>query len=130
MAMGPLELVVLSFPTIRLCDGVQTTLRQLRTATGMKVVDVLVVRVDVTGRARTVELSELPGLRGQVPPTTGLISQVDVAEVAQLVDDVTDALAVLLEHRWVLALERPVAASAGSIVAMIHISGAPVAAGI
>lgn len=42
-----------------------------------------------------------------------------------MVDGQTDALAVLLEHRWVQDLAGPVAASSGSIVALTHIPGAP-----
>jgi uncharacterized protein DUF6325 len=127
MAMGPMELVVLSFPAERLYEGALAALHQLSTAGEMKIVDVLVVRVDSAGRPRAVELSEMPSLCGLARLTSGLITDVDVAEMSPLVDDSTVALAVLLEHRWVLDLERPVSASNGSIVALTHIPGAPAA---
>ncbi|MEU8609229.1 DUF6325 family protein [Actinoplanes sp. NPDC048791] len=129
MAMGPLELVVLSFPAERFSDGARAALRHLPTEGEMTVVDVVVVRTDVAGRARAVELSEVPGLRSLTGLTGGLITQVDVAEVAELVRDGTQALAVLLEHRWLHDLYSPLAVSQGRIVALTHISGAPVAAG-
>jgi hypothetical protein len=127
MAMGPLELVVLSVPRDRLDDGAYATLRKLTAGGEMRVVDVLVVRAGADGRPQAVELSERPGLRGLAGLTSGLITAVDVAEVGLLVDDGTDALAVLLEHRWLRELERHVAGAKGSVVALTHISGAPVA---
>jgi hypothetical protein len=95
----------------------------------MRVVDVVVVRIDVTGQARAVELSEVPGLCSLTGLTGGLITQVDVAEVAELVRHGAEALAVLLEHRWVQDLHSPLEVAQGRIVALTHISGAPVAAG-
>jgi hypothetical protein len=129
MAMGPLELVVLSFPAERFNDGAREALRHLPIEGEMRVVDVLVVRIDVTGQARAVELSEVPSLCSLTGLTGGLITQVDVAEVAELVRDGAEALAVLLEHRWVHDLHSPLAVSQGRIVALTHIPGAPAAVG-
>ena len=129
MAFGPLELVVLTFPTERFTDGARAALRHLPTEGEMRVVDVVVVRAGGAGQWHAVELSEVPGLRGLAPPASGLITEVDVADIADLVEDGTEALAVLLEHRWVLDLKSPLASSDGSIIALTHISGAPVAAG-
>ena len=125
MALGPLELIVLSFPADRLNDGALATLERLSQGGEMRVVDVLVVRTDSAGGACPVELCELPGLPDWTGPATGLITESDVDELAWLVDDDTDALAVLLEHCWVNDLAGPVEASAGSIVALTHISGSP-----
>ncbi|KUL27991.1 DUF6325 family protein [Actinoplanes awajinensis] len=128
MAMGPLELMILSFPAERLNDGVLATLNRLSRAGDMRVVDVLVVRTDSAGGSCTVEICELPGLprdTGWARLATGLITETDLDEVARLVDDHTDALAVLLEHRWVNDLAGRVAAVKGTIVALTHIPGAP-----
>ena len=125
--LGPLELVVLSFPAHRLNDGVRATLDQIIAAGEMRIVDVLVVRTDAAGGACSVELGELPGLRGDQAAlarlATGLITQTDIDEVAELVDMENDALAVLLEHRWIQDLAGPLAASDGTIVALNHIPG-------
>jgi hypothetical protein len=127
MALGPLELVVVSFPAHRLTDGVRATVDQLIAAGEMRIVDVLVIRTDAAGGACAVELSELPGLRGDLaaltPLASGLITESDIDEVAPLVDIENDALAVLLEHRWVQDLAGPLAASGGTIVALNHIPG-------
>ncbi|MFC4068742.1 DUF6325 family protein [Actinoplanes subglobosus] len=128
MALGPLELMVLSFPADRLGEGVRATLALLATAGEMRVVDALVIRTDAAGGACTVELTELPCLRGDrqmARLASGLITESDIDEVAGMVDEQTDALAVLLEHRWVQDLAGPVAASSGSILALTHIPGAP-----
>ncbi|WP_436533047.1 DUF6325 family protein [Actinoplanes sp. HUAS TT8] len=128
MALGPLELMIMSFPADRLNDGVLTTLDRLTRAGQMRVVDVLVVRTDAAGGACTVELCDLPGLPGDLAwarLATGLITATDLDEVARLVDRDTDALAVLLEHRWVNELAGRVAAADGIIVGLTHIPGAP-----
>ncbi len=128
MALGPLELMIMSFPAERLNDGVLTTLDRLTRAGEMRIVDVLVVRADSAGTTRTVELCDLPGLPGSLAwarLATGLITATDIDEAARLVDRDTNALAVLLEHRWVNELAGRVAASHGTIVALTHIPGAP-----
>lgn len=128
MAFGPLELMIMSFPANRLNDGVLTTLDRLTRAGQMRIVDVLVVSTDPAGEACTVELCDLPGLPGDLAwarLATGLITETDLDEVARLVDADTDALAVLLEHRWVNELAGRVASADGTIVALTHIPGAP-----
>ncbi len=125
MALGPLELIVLSFPAARLNDGVLATLDQLLVAPGVRVLDVLVVRTDAVGGACAVELSELPGLgfdpQTQARLATGLITETDVDEVGELVDAENDALAVLVEHRWVNDLASEVASTGGTVLALLHI---------
>jgi hypothetical protein len=128
MALGPLELMVLSFPAERLGEGVRATLALLAVAGEMRVVDALVIRTDAAGGACAVELTELPCLHGDLSLgrlASGLITESDIDDVAGMVDEQTDALAILLEHRWVHDLAGPVAASSGCIVALTHIPGAP-----
>ena len=125
MALGPLELIVLSFPAAKLNDGVLATLDRLHGAPGVRVVDVLVVRTDAVGGACPVELNELPGLAGDLLDlarlATGLITETDIDEVGELVDEETDALAVLVEHLWVNDLASEVASSDGTVLALMHI---------
>lgn len=133
MALGPLELIVLSFPAARLNDGVLATLDRLRLAPGVRVVDVLVVRTDAAGGACGVELTELPGLGGHPPDlarlATGLITETDIDEVGEIVDDENDALAVLIEHLWVSDLASDVASTDGTVLALMHIPNALAAVG-
>ena len=132
MALGPLELIVLSFPAARLNDGVLATLERLDGAPGMRVVDVLVVRTDAVGGACPVELSELTGLGGDpslLRLATGLITETDIDEVGELVDEQTDALAVLVEHLWVNDLASEVASTDGTVLALMHIPNALAAVG-
>lgn len=132
MALAPLELMVVSFPARQLNDGIRATLDWLVEAGDMRIVDVLVVRTDVAGRACGVELSDVLGLRGDLATlsglATGLITESDIDEVASLVDAEADTLAVLLEHRWVHDLAGPVASASGTIVSLKHIPGLPAGA--
>jgi hypothetical protein len=125
MVLGPLELLVLSFPAARLNDGVSATLDRLDSVVYMRVVDILVVRTDAAGGACAVELNELPGL--QVDPVvmarlaTGLITETDIDEIADLVDNSTDAVAVLVEHVWVNDLADQMAGTDGTVLALMHV---------
>lgn len=125
MALGPMELIVLSFPALRLNDGVVATLDRLARAPGVRVADVLVVRTDAVGGACAVELNELSGLPGDPADftrlATGLITETDIDEVGDLVDNETDALAVLVEHLWVNDLAGRVASTDGTVLALMHI---------
>jgi len=133
MALGPLALIVLCFPAKRLNDGVLATLERLDRAAGVRVVDVLVVRTDAVGGACSVELNELPGLGGDPVAlarlATGLITETDIDEVGDLVDEQTDALAVLVEHLWVNDLACEVASTDGTVLALMHIPNALAAVG-
>jgi hypothetical protein len=125
MALGPLELIVLSFPAARLNEGVLTALDQLLVAPGVRILDVLVVRTDAVGGACAVELCELPGLGGDPQAlarlATGLITETDIDEVGELVDEENDALAVLVERPWVNDLASEVASTDGAVLALLQI---------
>jgi Family of unknown function (DUF6325) len=125
MVLGPMELIVLCFPAAQLNDGVQATLDRLDSVADMRAVDILVVRTDDAGGACAVELSELPGLR--VDPAavarlaTGLITETDIDDIADLVDHGTDAVAVLVEHVWVQDLADDMVAVDGTVLALMHV---------
>lgn len=121
MALGPLETIVVTFPRQHLVDGVRATLDRLTAVRSMGIVDVLIIRTDPATRPQAVELGDLPGLRALAGLATGLLPQTDIDEVAALVPAGTDALAVLLEHRWVRELAGPVGACRGTIVAVHHV---------
>lgn len=129
MAMGPLELMVLTFPAERFDEGVLATLDPLSACGEMRIVDTVALCDDPLGGTRAVELIDRPALRGDPVAlaglATGLIRESDLHEAAALVDARTVALVVLLEHRWVHDLAGPVAASCGTIVGLTHISGLP-----
>ncbi|MEV6844386.1 DUF6325 family protein [Actinoplanes sp. NPDC051411] len=122
MAVGPLELIVVTFPREHLVDGVRSTLDRLASIRSMNVVDVLVIRTDASASPCSVELSELPGLGALGGLATGLLPQTDIDEVSAELPAGTDALAVLLEHRWMRDLAGPVDARGGTIVALHHIA--------
>lgn len=125
MALGPVELIVLTFPPADLRDGVRATLDQLTELGHMRVVDVLVVRADAAGRACSMEINDVPGLAdgrtGFSGLASGLITETDVDDVAALVDRGTDALAVLVQLVWVNDLAGLVATTNGSVVALTHV---------
>ena len=122
MALGPVELIVLTFPPEDLGEGVRATLGQLTEISHVRVVDALVVRSDAAGRACSMEIADVPGLAdgraGFGGLTSGLITGTDVDDVAALVGRGTDALAVLVQLQWVNDLADLVAPANGSVVAL------------
>ncbi|MEU4222102.1 DUF6325 family protein [Actinoplanes sp. NPDC026623] len=122
MALGPVELIILTFPAADLKDGVRAALDQLTELDHLRVVDVLVIRTDAAGRACSMEIDDVPGLAegraGFSGLPSGLITETDVDDVAALVDFGTDALAVLVQLLWVNDLAGLVATANGSVVAL------------
>ncbi|SHN45138.1 DUF6325 family protein [Cryptosporangium aurantiacum] len=126
MVLGPLELMVLTFPADRLDEGVRAALDPLAGGSGMRIADAVAVCEDPVSGTRSVELRDLPGLAGDLTGlATGLIAEADLRQVSTLVDARTVALVVLLEHGWIHELSDSVAAAHGRIHGLTHISGLP-----
>jgi hypothetical protein len=126
MALGPLELIVLSFP----CGQDSTTASwrhstRLLGAPGVRVLDVLVVRTDAVGGACPVELNELPGIGGDplalARLATGSSPRPTSTRSASSSMTKPTPLAVLVEHQWVNDLASDVASTDGTVLRLLHI---------
>jgi uncharacterized membrane protein len=104
--MGPLEVLVLGFPSEGLPDAAGVALQQIQDTGDVRVVEAaLVVKTgpeavhseEVTDLAAAGELAAEYGLAA---PDSGLMAPDCIAEIAAAMQVDTTALALVLEHRW------------------------------
>ncbi|BCJ28346.1 DUF6325 family protein [Actinocatenispora sera] len=121
MGRGPMEFVVVEFPTTTIDQQLARELREVVASGLVRVVDAMVIRRDEAGTVTVQEFADLG------PETTrpyadvvgtieGLIADEDAADIATRVQPGTSALVVLLEHLWLSGLAGAMAAAGGRVV--------------
>jgi uncharacterized membrane protein len=120
--MGPVELIVLTFPGARPGSGAVRALAGLRLSGAVRVIDTLLVVKAADGSIATTELSDLAGLSDvvQVQPLS-LIAVDDAEEVGQTLDPGSCALLALVEQTWAAEAAQAVRESGGELAASIRI---------
>lgn len=121
MSRGPMEFVVVEFPSQTIDERFALRLRDIVAAGLVRMVDVMVVSRDERGTVTAQEFADLDPARTRayaevVHSIEGLISDEDVAEVAEQVRPGTCALVVLLEHLWLAGIAAAMADAGGRMV--------------
>jgi len=134
VSIGPLELMVLTFPERRLADGIKSAFERVERAGDMRIADALVVSKNEKGEVSSAELADVAELRAvsaayhlSERATAGLIDTEDVDEVGTQLDPDTTALTLLVEHVWVSELASAVRAAGGVLLATVKVPGSHVA---
>jgi hypothetical protein len=103
--LGPLEVVVLTFPGAENQGEMLAVLERIEAKSDVRVVDVAMVRRFADGSIDAIELAELP-LEAQTPrrqeyAATHLLNEDDITELAGLVQQPdTSAMALVVERTW------------------------------
>jgi len=122
MSRGPMELVMIEFPGAVPGERLAPELKRLLDAGVIRVVDLAFIERTSDGEVATFELSEREGEPAYealdiVPETIdGLISDADLAALADNVDPGSTAAVILFEHLWANRLRDMVAAADGTVV--------------
>jgi hypothetical protein len=131
--MGPLEILVLTFPGTQPRGELLTMLAEVEARPDLNVLDVAVVRRYADGTVKAVELADLPAGPAEVADRqryaeTRLFADEDIAEVAELVPEPdTSALAIVVEHTWPTGIAKSVRAAGGDLAATVQIPAEDVA---
>jgi uncharacterized membrane protein len=118
----PVEYLVIQFPGNQFNGDVAPALAELIESGTVHLIDLLFVTRDAAGEVAWFELGDLDSdvaqafdaLEGTVG---GLVSEADVAEVAEAMSDNSSALVVVWENSWAERFAQAVAASQGEVVA-------------
>ena len=118
----PVEYLVIQFPGNQFNGDVAPALAELIESGTVHLLDLLFVARDAAGEVAWFELGDLDSdvaqafesLEGTVG---GLVSEADVAEVAEAMPDNSSALVVVWENSWAERFAQAVAASQGEVVA-------------
>jgi len=126
MALGPLEILVVGFPTPSPGREVAQALATTQLAGDLRVIDVLLVSKSDDGAVTASDVAELDDIEELaahlvVDDMMGLLADEDVVEVAELLAPGTCAAVVLVEHTWARDLGRAVRLSGGELIAATRI---------
>jgi hypothetical protein len=120
--MGPVELIVLTFPGASPGRGAVRALVGPQPSDSARVLDTLLVVKAADGSVDTTELSDIPGLADvvQVQPLS-LIAVDDAEEVGDTLEAGTCAVLALVEQTWAAEAAEAVRDSGGELAASVRI---------
>jgi len=132
MALGPIEVLVISFPGNRFTGAILPELGRLIEANTISVIDALLITKDGAGEVTFVEFDEL-GLDDDVKALAALFNQADalisdddVNEFAEVLDLNSSAAVLVFEHTWAKPLRDAIVASGGLLALNLRVPGAVV----
>lgn len=128
--MGPIEVLVLSFPDAGLMSGITPLLEQLADSGTLRIVDALVAEEGADGSVTVTDLEDdvLPRWSVISPDPRPLLSGSDAELVVRELGRGRLALVLAIEHTWTDSLARTVADGGGVLELLVRVSPEVVAA--
>lgn len=132
MVLGPVEILVLSFPENRFTGGILPELTRLVSSGIITVIDGLLIRRDEAGETAIFEFdeldtnSEVAALSSLVERVEGLISDEDVSELTAGLAPNSSAAILVFEHTWAKPLSDTIVDSGGVLLESIRVPRAAV----
>lgn len=126
MDIGPVEILVVSFPENQFTGEIAPALAELVEAGTIRVIDLVFVAKDADGETVAIELSDLDeatsaAIRPHVEEPSGLLSDEDIADLGAELEPSSSAAILLFEHVWATRFRDAVLGSGGELVASIRI---------
>jgi uncharacterized membrane protein len=126
MALGPLEIFVLAFPSPAPGREVAEALAATQLRGDVRVIDVEIITKSAAGELDFADVAEINGIEDLAADLIalemlGLFADDDIEEIAQFIEPGTCAVAVLVEHTWAREISNAVHASGGGLVAAARI---------
>ncbi len=127
MTLGPIEMVVLGFPGSRFTGEIRPRVEELVERNVVRVVDALLITKDGEGTTTFLELDEptddpdARALAQFMSDQLDLLSDEDVAFVADSLDPGSSALVLVFEHVWMKPVREAIVNSGGVLIADIHV---------
>lgn len=124
--IGPLEYIIVGFEGNRFTGEITPALADLVDKGLIRIIDLAVVSKDKDGHVAILEAGELSAEVAQAlvkleGEHTGLLSEADLALVAEALDNNSTAAAMLFEHVWATRFAQAVRKAHGSLVASVRI---------
>ena len=129
MTLGPIEVLVVSFPGNEFNGEIIPELERLVADDTISIVDGLLVRKDADGEVTFTEFEELGGnadavrLAGAMDQLDSLISDEDVAELASELEPNSSEAILVFEHTWAKPLRNAILDSGGVLAANFRVPG-------
>ena len=129
MALGPIEVLVISFPGNQFNGGIIPELERLVGNDTISIIDGLLVTKDANGQVTFTEFEELGGnadaerLAGVMDQLETLISDEDVEEMAASLEPGSSEAILVFEHTWAKPLRDAIIESGGVLANNFRIAG-------
>jgi hypothetical protein len=129
MALGPIEVLVISFPGNQFSGEIIPELERLVDNDTISIIDGLLVRKDADGEVTFVEFEELGGnadaqrLASVMDQLESLISDEDVQELAAALEPDSSEAILVFEHTWAKPLRDAIVASGGVLADNFRVPG-------
>jgi uncharacterized membrane protein len=126
MSIGPVEILVISFPGNEFNGEVAPALADLVKTGLIRVIDLVFVTKDAAGDVVGLELSDIdPGTSAAFAPhveePSGMLSDEDIADLGADLAPNSSAAILLFEHVWAVRFRDAVVDSGGELIASIRI---------
>ncbi len=126
MDLGPVEILVVSFPGNEFNGDVAPALAELVASGVIRVIDLVFVTKDDDGNVVGIELSDLDDAIGtafepHIEEPSGLVSEEDIEDLGADLAPGSSAAILLVEHVWATRFRDAVLGSGGEVVAEIRI---------
>jgi uncharacterized protein DUF6325 len=126
MAIGPVEILVVSFPGNKFSGEIAPALAELVETGLIRVIDLVFVTKDADGEVVGIELSDLDdevsnAYRPHVEEPSGLLAEEDIEDLGADLAPNSSAAILLFEHLWATKFRDAMVDSGGELVASIRI---------
>ena len=126
MDVGPVEVLVVSFPGNQFTGEIAPALAELVQSGTIRVIDLVFVTKSADGEVLGMELSELDeatsaAFKPHVEEPVGLLSDEDVEDLGAELEANSSAAILLFEHVWATRFRDAVLGSGGELVASVAI---------
>jgi hypothetical protein len=129
MALGPIEVLVISFPGNQFSGEIIPELERLVDNDTISIIDGLLVRKEADGEVTFVEFEELGGnadaqrLASVMDQLESLISDEDVQELAASLEPDSSEAILVFEHTWAKPLRDAIVSSGGVLADNFRVPG-------
>ena len=124
--LGPVEILFVAFPGNQFTGEIAPALQALVDAGTIRIIDLVFVAKDADGNAVGIEIEELDeesrgSFNALVTELEGLISEEDIADLAEGLEPNSSAGILLFEHTWAIPFRDALVNSGGELLARIPI---------
>ncbi len=121
MPLGPVELVVIQLPGNEVKGDIVPALKELVEQGTVRIIDIIFLMKDTSGHVTQLEMSELDDADYSVfdpiiAEIDGLISQEDIEELAETLENNTTAVLMLFEDTWAMRFQNAVLSVQGKLL--------------
>ncbi len=120
--LGPVEFLAIEFPGNQFKGEIAPELQKLVDSKLIKIIDLVFVTKDARGNTKSIELENIDSDTGKFfhklgVDVSGLISEVDIDNMAETLSPDSSAAFLLFEHLWAVKLRDAVLNADGRLIA-------------